>query len=591
MTSTIKRFYAAFLLFLISMSQCWCSARSERVLDAISLIQTGRYNEAAASAAKALDADESDPVASAVLGVVLLHTGRLADARVQMQKSLAVWPENWQAHYALAVIAVLEDRPVEAEKQLAEIEGVPSAARVVAVFRSYLKFVNGGSFNVNDPRGMLPVEAEISAVQLARAGKDTEAESLFASLVKTMGPAGFAETHAPLPTMEPNQPISVPGSKFTWKPAAPSKVPVVNGTATLRADADKLTDVSFVSLFVDDACISVTNNSPYQFDWDTTTYSNGLHRIKIEAKGKAGSTLSSKSFSVRVANERSGVAFNYSQEDMDLMSRLWAFIQLSPSRKLAHYELGRICEASGRLDEAQTHFEYAVAADPKYRDSRSRLNNLRGWGTKYAEAWRGRPGGKMVALTFDDGPNERTADMLEVLARLKVPATFFVVGFRAETQPELVRAMIAGGHELESHTYTHTILTTLTADEIEVELSRNEAILRSFTGKDARYFRPPGGHANATVREAAGRQGFTGVFWTVLCSPYEGAKYPDMARYVIKNTTDGSIILMHNGEIAATSFMPQIVKELRAKGYRFVTLSELLSRGILGARTSSSASK
>jgi peptidoglycan/xylan/chitin deacetylase (PgdA/CDA1 family) len=112
---------------------------------------------------------------------------------------------------------------------------------------------------------------------------------------------------------------------------------------------------------------------------------------------------------------------------------------------------------------------------------------------------------------------------------------------------------------------------------VEAELSKNAAIIRAITGKPSLYFRPPGGHASKSTIEASTRLGLTGVFWTLLCSPYEGAKSGGLADYVIKNASDGAIVLMHNGEPGTTAALPKIVVELKAKGYKFVTISELLS--------------
>jgi peptidoglycan/xylan/chitin deacetylase (PgdA/CDA1 family) len=285
--------------------------------------------------------------------------------------------------------------------------------------------------------------------------------------------------------------------------------------------------------------------------------------------------MTDKSVWVRVSNEGSSAVV--SPEVARLSERLWNCIRLSGSRKLAHYRLAKLYLESGDRESAITHLEATVAYDPSFVDARKLLNDLRGWKPVYIEVKKGSPGSKMVALTFDDGPNERTAEMLEVLSKLNVPATFFLVGFRAQLQPELVKALASAGHEIENHSYTHTNLTTLTADQVEVELSRGAAAIHAITGRSPRYFRPPGGHANDAVKQAAARQGFTGVLWTVLCSPYEGAKYESLSQSMIKAASDGAIILMHNGEPATTSALPEIVAALRARGYRFVTLSELLA--------------
>ncbi len=235
---------------------------------------------------------------------------------------------------------------------------------------------------------------------------------------------------------------------------------------------------------------------------------------------------------------------------------------------------------SGHRRSAIGHFEYAVAYQPSFRDARELLNGLLGRRSECVQLRRGSPGSRTIALTFDDGPNECTVDTLDVLDRLQIPATFFLVGFRAEAQPELVKAIQAGGHQVENHTYTHPNLTTLSSEQAGAELAKCAAVISAITGKSPAYFRPPGGHSNETTRRAAAAQGLTEVFWTIICSPYEGSRYRWLAEHVIGNATDGAIVLMHNGEPAATAALPMIADELRKQGYRFVTISELVSAGI-----------
>ncbi len=579
MICTFRRLLAIVLFITFVSVPAWSNDRSQNLREAVSKIELGKYSDAAKNLGQVLAQDDSDPLGHIALGVSYLHCGKLPEAEIEFKRVLSACPDEWHARYALGMIAMMQARSTDADVQFAYLARVPAVGADLTSLRAYLGFVKNKSFAVSSSGESSPLAIETAAMAALRAGRRDAAKELFLDVLKQPGPPGFAETRAPLPTFDPKQLVSVPGGKIIWKPIERKDAPVVSGVITLRADANRLSEVSFVSLFVDGSCVSVRNYSPFEFSWDTTAYSNGLHNIKIEAKGSGGGIISTKSITVRISNAGSSCPSSISAEDADVMARLWDCIKLGASRKLAHYNLAKLYLQSNDRENAIKELEYAVASDPYYLDARSLLNNLRGWGPKYAEAWRGKPGSKLVALTFDDGPNERTAEMLEMLAKLKAPATFFLVGFRAELQPDLVKAMVAAGHEIESHTYTHTILTTLNADEVESELSKNEAVLHTLTGKAIRYFRPPGGHANAATKEAAARQGFTGIFWTVLCSPYEGSRYVSMADHVINNACDGAIILMHNGEPATTSSLPRIVNELRSKGYRFVTLSELLANG------------
>lgn len=579
MICMFRRLFLASLLICLVSATCWSSDRSENLREAISKIELGRYTEAATPLEQVLARDDSDPLGHMALGVMYLHTGKLNDAKTEFQNVLSTWPDDWHAHYALGLISMMEFHPTDADREFAAAAAAPESHSDLASLRAYMACIRG-IVPVANQTVRSSLTTQIAAMTAIKVGRSSEAKSLLLEVLRAPAPPGFAETRAPLPTFNPEQPITVPGGKFVWKPVVRQDAHTVSGVITLRADAARLSDVAFVTLYVDDVCNSVTNCSPFEFSWDTTTCSNGLHNIRIEAKGPGGGVVSSKSVAVRIANSGGKGAFKESAEDADLVSKLWEFMRLGSSRKLAHYQLAKLYIKSGERDNAIKELEDTVAIDPGFMDARGMLNGLRGWDLHFVEAWRGKPGSKMIALTFDDGPNERTAEMLEQLAKLQVHATFFLVGFRAEAQPDLVKAMVSAGHEIENHTYTHPNLTTLTSDEVELELSRSAAVLHSLCGKPVRYFRPPGGHANDATKEAAVRQGFTGVFWTILCSPYEGSRYMDMADHVINSACDGAIILMHNGEPAATSSLPKIVSTLRAKGYRFVTLTELLASGV-----------
>jgi peptidoglycan/xylan/chitin deacetylase (PgdA/CDA1 family) len=107
-------------------------------------------------------------------------------------------------------------------------------------------------------------------------------------------------------------------------------------------------------------------------------------------------------------------------------------------------------------------------------------------------------------------------------------------------------------------------------------LCKTSAIIRNITGQSSQLFRPPGGNFSGTVRKAAARHGMSSIFWTLNCGPYEGGDPQTLADYVTRNIRDGAIVLMHNGEPAAVNALPIIVNDLRARGYEFVTVPELL---------------
>lgn len=572
----IRRFIPLLLAGIVIAIPCLSDDYSQLAGDAVSKIELGKYDEAASLIGQILAQDDSDLLGRTALATAYLHTNQLADAQSEFQYVISHEPDDPHARYALGLIALLRKQPADAEKQFSYLDKFPEARADLSALRAYLAFVNGKPYDSSlSAQRRYVLSVEITAMSALKSGKREDAVSRLSDVLSLPSLAGFEEIRSPVATFDPKQPIGLPGGKFIRKTVQRKDIRGVSGVVTLYADTNKVSGVSFVSLYVDDKCAAITNCDPYSFAWDTSEYSNGLHHVRIEAKSQGGNVLSSKSVWVKVAND--GQTAKNSAEIERLNERLWNCIRLNGSRKLAHYQLAKLYLESGDRESAAKNLESTVAYDPGFRDARKLLNDLRGWKPSYVEVTKGPPGSKMIALTFDDGPNERTAEMLDVLAKLKIAATFFVVGFRAELQPELIKAMASAGHEIENHSYTHANLTTLNADQVEVELSRCAAAIDSITGRVPRYFRPPGGHANAAVKTAASRQGFTGIFWTILCSPYEGAKYDSMTSYVIKNACDGAIVLMHNGDPIANSSLPEIVGELRKRGYRFVTLTELLN--------------
>ena len=184
--------------------------------------------------------------------------------------------------------------------------------------------------------------------------------------------------------------------------------------------------------------------------------------------------------------------------------------------------------------------------------------------------------GHVVALTFDDGPTPGvTGRLLDVLEREHVRATFFVVGRAARREPALLRRMAADGDEIEDHSDTHVHLNALLPAAIDNEIAGADAAIVAATGRHARLLRPPFGARNAAVLEAAERSSMRVVLWSVTAG---GAP-------IYSRAGEGAIVLLHDGdrgrgdagELASQAEdVPRVIAGLRARGFRFVTLAELL---------------
>lgn len=190
---------------------------------------------------------------------------------------------------------------------------------------------------------------------------------------------------------------------------------------------------------------------------------------------------------------------------------------------------------------------------------------------------RARGAGRRVALTFDDGPDpQRTPAVLDLLARQGVRATFFVVGARAEAHPELVRRMVAEGHVVGNHSYTHSWRFPLRSlGRTMEELRRTGEVLHRITGRQPRLFRPPFGVTNPTIARAVRRLGLDPVGWSIRSLDTMGQSPERVAARILRRLHPGAVILLHDRCAGSERLVGLLVEGLRSRGLEPVTLPEL----------------
>lgn len=192
---------------------------------------------------------------------------------------------------------------------------------------------------------------------------------------------------------------------------------------------------------------------------------------------------------------------------------------------------------------------------------------------------RARRAGRRVALTFDDGPDpQRTPAVLDLLARQGVRATFFVVGARAEAHPELVRRMVAEGHVVGNHSYTHSWRFPLRSlGRTMEELCRTGEVLHRITGRQPRLFRPPFGVTNPTIARAVRRLGLDPVGWSIRSLDTMGQSPERVAARILRRLHPGAVILLHDRCAGSERLVGLLVEGLRSRGLEPVTLPELFA--------------
>jgi peptidoglycan/xylan/chitin deacetylase (PgdA/CDA1 family) len=185
----------------------------------------------------------------------------------------------------------------------------------------------------------------------------------------------------------------------------------------------------------------------------------------------------------------------------------------------------------------------------------------------------------VVALTFDDGPHpEFTPRLLDILRHEGVRATFYVIGRSVQTYPEIARRIVAEGHEIANHSWSHPRLTALSASRLKTEMANTSDIIQKVTGRRPTNMRPPYGAINERVRQAIYRDhGLDVIMWSVDPLDWKRPGAEVVRRRMVDGATPGGILLAHDIHPGTIDAMSGTIKDLKAKGYGFATVSQLLA--------------
>ncbi len=187
-------------------------------------------------------------------------------------------------------------------------------------------------------------------------------------------------------------------------------------------------------------------------------------------------------------------------------------------------------------------------------------------------------GTRAVALTFDDGPDGRTTPaILDILKKNGIKATFFVVGTQVKQYPDVVARIVKEGHALGNHTYHHADLAKTGRTKILQEIAYNDTLIERATGLIPSLFRPPYGSTSPQLKQILRDSGRSMELWNVDTRDWAGTSVAAMRANVNRNVKPGSVILMHSfgSKLHTAELLPLIIKDLKNKGYVFVTVDEL----------------
>lgn len=179
---------------------------------------------------------------------------------------------------------------------------------------------------------------------------------------------------------------------------------------------------------------------------------------------------------------------------------------------------------------------------------------------------------KMIALTFDDGPNYNTSKVIDVLNKYDIKATFFVLGSRAINNKDILKKMADSGMEIGNHTYNHLLLTKYDENKIRSEIEDTSEVIYSTTKKRPKLLRPSYGSVNNKIKKVAN---MPIIIWDIDTLDWKYHNSKRITSRVVNKVRDGDIILMHDIYSASLNALSNIIPILQDNGYEFVTIDEL----------------
>ena len=189
------------------------------------------------------------------------------------------------------------------------------------------------------------------------------------------------------------------------------------------------------------------------------------------------------------------------------------------------------------------------------------------------------PKDKLIALTYDDGPwPGYTAQILEILKKNNIKATFFVVGQVLQSYPDLGKRIVTEGHIIANHTWNHPY-HFFNKEAAAVEIDRTADLIYKTTGTKTTLFRPPGGILHNGLADYAKSKDYAVIMWSADSIDYALPPPATLVARVVRQATPGGIVLLHDGggpRKNTVAALPSMIRKLRDKGYRFVTIPELL---------------
>jgi len=193
-----------------------------------------------------------------------------------------------------------------------------------------------------------------------------------------------------------------------------------------------------------------------------------------------------------------------------------------------------------------------------------------------------------IAITFDDGPHPQfTPMLLDLLESHGARGTFFLIGEFAQARPDIVRRMVAAGHEIGNHSMRHQAFALMATERQIAEIAEAERVLAGFDGRDSHWFRPPQGRVTPRMLLELGRRRHSVAMWSLDSFDYRGHGVETiLRRFESRRVAPGEVVLFHDDNACTVEALAKLLPAWRERGFAFPTLSELVSGdGPLGEKT------
>jgi peptidoglycan/xylan/chitin deacetylase (PgdA/CDA1 family) len=189
--------------------------------------------------------------------------------------------------------------------------------------------------------------------------------------------------------------------------------------------------------------------------------------------------------------------------------------------------------------------------------------------------------GPYIAMTFDDGPSEKlTPELLDILKAHQIHATFFVIGQNAERAPEILQRAVREGHEIGNHSWSHPAFGKMSDAAVRREIQKTDDVIKAAIGHSPVLLRPPYGSITAREKQWIHNEfGYRIILWDVDPLDWKRPGPSVVTHRIVSETRPGSIILSHDIHPGTIKAMPETFDQLQAKGFKFVTVSELITMG------------